>query len=1015
MTHNFNFGKDQNVHTGAGDLNVIGRDLVQNITTTDSYPYLRRLYDAVAGVGASHTSKQQFARGKCLEGTRRAALEEIHEWRLSSDPTRPLCWLSGTAGVGKTAIAMTVAQACEKDGLVASFFFFRSDPKRNNPDALVPTIALGLLTKIPSLRAFIDRQISQNPMLLEAQLEHQFRELVMKPFLQTGRLGLDPESSRKVPNLVIIDGLDECGDEDTQQHILSIIQSSYQQPPSTCPPLKFLVCSRPEAWIREAFNDDLGRLTRYIILNNVSQTDRDIERYFLHEFEAIRTNPKFARLPFPSPWPSNMEVRQLLRLSSHQFHYAATAVRFVKTPYSSPLDQLRTILNYDPGNHSSSSPFPELDQLYHTILSVNPNREKLLSILAAILIAPHLLSLSPETIEFLLCLAPGEVDLTLRSMHSVLDIRGRGDGIGVIHTSFNDYLLDRTRSGIFFIDLPAQTDLLARRWLQALSAEGLGRYSFHQIFKPERYWLYTDWIRFCTGTPQPSQELLADLQNVELSVVLLCHEEIAFDRIFGSLVSWLQKSANARDLDNIIDRFKTRPKRFHVELPSDVHTSEENQAVRTKRSIMENVAILKINGHECLDFLTFRKMFQDPPRSFTLMITDCRCRSNADLASSYCSHKRYETVCMRAAQAHISIALRYPVHSSPAHLPGTLKFLIDSPLLQHCVLESELLAQCQVLFPIADRWMGRRVILPKAKIEEHQKKLLDCLETCHSIEAETLKFQVMWSFDDLGLGWMIPKRTQDRLYHSVLSANRDREKLISILAVLFIAEKYLVPYPKVIEALLELDPGEVGFILRAMNPALEVQDDWKEIKLASYTPLRDYLLDRTRSGIFYIDEAAQSHSIARRWLQALSAERIRRDGNLGCDIWGIGVVVAKLKRMLPFWDVLDCSLLTDDLVQPDDLNPDTLRYSQNSSGRLHLESSLGLQESKQDRAQLDAKLEHAAILKTSTPSVGRGNVFSDWLAVLRVKRAIQRVSPRYEVTLIPISKLDAPHESKDVD
>ncbi|KAK1224218.1 hypothetical protein PQX77_012875 [Marasmius sp. AFHP31] len=474
MAWNFNYGRDQNVHTGTGDLcvnnnnNNIGRDLVQNFTTMGFSPYeaLRR---TVAAAGASHTSEQQYTRGSCLKGTRVQALGDIHTWRTSGDPSLPICWLVGKAGVGKSAIAMTVAKACEKDGLVASFFFFRPDPKRDNPSALIPTIALGLMAKFPPLRPFINERIHRDPTILEANLEDQFRELVLEPSLQ---LGLEEESAQRVPHLVIIDGLDECGDEDTQLRILSVILSSYQQFPSAWSPLKFLISSRPEAWIQEAFDEvDLSRVTKHIALTDTYQTDRDIERYFRHEFEIIRTSSKYSRLRFPSPWPSQRDLRRLVHKSSSQFVYAAVAVKIVKTPYSNPLDQLRTILDYDPGDPSSNSPFPELDRLYHFVLSINPNHEKLLLSLAVVLIIGR--GSSPEFVEILLDLAPGDVDMTLRAMHSVLDIDPAG--ITVSHTSFRDYLFDRTRSGIFFIDEEAQTHHLARRWLQALSAERLRR------------------------------------------------------------------------------------------------------------------------------------------------------------------------------------------------------------------------------------------------------------------------------------------------------------------------------------------------------------------------------------------------------------------------------------------------------------------------------------------------------------------------------------------------------------
>ena len=39
----------------------------------------------------------------------------------------------------------------------------------------------------------------------------------------------------------------------------------------------------------------------------------------------------------------------------------------------------------------------------------------------------------------------------LRGMHSVLDIGGSSDVIGLFHNSFREYLLDLNRSGSFYI------------------------------------------------------------------------------------------------------------------------------------------------------------------------------------------------------------------------------------------------------------------------------------------------------------------------------------------------------------------------------------------------------------------------------------------------------------------------------------------------------------------------------------------------------------------------------------
>ncbi|KAG7094189.1 hypothetical protein E1B28_007796 [Marasmius oreades] len=543
---NHMFNEMQYSTINGGEFYNVGHDLVRNFHATAANPH-KTLWDAIAGVRASYNSSLQFDRGNCLPGTREAVLRDIHEWSASeSDSSKPVCWLSGTAGVGKSAIALTVAKSCaENNRLAASFFFFRSDPKRNNPSSLMLTIAHGLVTTIPSLRPIIEQKIATDPRILEANLEDQFRELVVLPLLNvslpsnvssslivnpplTGPpssnvsppLTVSPPSNvssslivrpslnssqpskrrswiprwgqrwrrhvpeqplpqpqsvqqgeslppaQKDPNLVIIDGLDECNDSDTQLRLISILASAYQHSPHF--PLRLLICSRPESWIREAF--DLPNhciLTKHIKLDDSYLPNKDIEQYFRSEFTSIRTNTKYSQVKFPNPWPSEADIERLVHNASAQFIYAVTAMKVVKAECLSPIKQLCIILNHRSNRISPKSPFPELDNLYHIILSTHPERDTLLSILSAILLLPEAAK-NPEFIELLLGFSPGEVDLSLRGMHSVLDIRGAQDDIRVYHTSFTDYLCTKSRSAEFYIDEPRQCDFLACRWLMAL-------------------------------------------------------------------------------------------------------------------------------------------------------------------------------------------------------------------------------------------------------------------------------------------------------------------------------------------------------------------------------------------------------------------------------------------------------------------------------------------------------------------------------------------------------------------
>ncbi|KAF9260630.1 hypothetical protein L218DRAFT_842430, partial [Marasmius fiardii PR-910] len=285
------------------------------------------LWDAIAGVGASHNSGLQFDRGRCLPGTREEVRRMIHEWRLSkSSDTPPICWLSGSAGVGKSAIALSVAKECENNGLVASFFFFRSDPNRNIPRFLILCIAHGIATSRPHLKDLIDQRIAADPKILEAALEEQYRELIVNPCTKEKRWWLRAAQKN---NFIIIDGLDECSDPETQQHILSIISSTYLQPLKS--PLQFLICSRPESWLQETFSSSIFcNLTKHIHLNDAFQADHDIRLYLESQFQNIQNDPKYSQVDFPKPWPAPNVIDLLVKKADGQFIYASTVMLFIK-------------------------------------------------------------------------------------------------------------------------------------------------------------------------------------------------------------------------------------------------------------------------------------------------------------------------------------------------------------------------------------------------------------------------------------------------------------------------------------------------------------------------------------------------------------------------------------------------------------------------------------------------------------------------------------------------------------
>ncbi|KAL0565677.1 hypothetical protein V5O48_016343 [Marasmius crinis-equi] len=755
MEQNINYGGDQIV---GGQIVNVGRDLALGFTTKTSNPH-KSLWDAIAGIGASHRAEQQYSRGECLEGTREEVLRIVQDWMKAEKQILPIFWLSGAAGVEKSAIAMTIARFFEEDGLLSSFFFFRSDSKRNNPSALMLAIAHGLTVTIPSLRRLVNRRISRDPRILEARIEDQFRDLVLKPSLNWRRrlraLAANLSLTMRDPNLVIIDGLDECGDAATQLRILATIANSYQHSPH--PPLRFLICSRSESWIRQAFKArPLRDITQSIVLDDTFSPAKDIERYLVHELEGIRESPDYTYIEFPTPWPSQEDYDFLVTHSDGQFVYVVTAVKFVKIPHCNPVKQLRVIIDNAPVKLSTKSPYPELDNLYHVILAANPDHDLVLTILAAILLLPHGemddqgRTQSPEWLGLLLGLSSGEVILALRAMHSVLDIRGPQDRIRVYHTSFTDYLSDPTRSGEFYINKVGQQYVLAQRRLQALSRSQIHEYSSEQLYKHPTNLFFTGWMSYCVSLPKADPALLDDLGDVDISCLFFCmvvsslrkdddSEVPTWSGVFEAMATWLSSSADTTAVI-LAKRFKEQPKVFHIELinpayiPKVVHGTDFSDTT-TIYLILRPVSI--IAGCDPAPMAIFRDEFP------SFRVKGCYCPDlDPDITSSYHSgHYAYQAACLQVLKEFVPSFQPYDMYIDI--VTASVK-LLESSLLLHCPFEPELFSLCGECIKLLGYY------LPGSS--EYETELLEWLETCpdsYTSEADTLRAQVLSIFRPL--------------------------------------------------------------------------------------------------------------------------------------------------------------------------------------------------------------------------------------------------------------------------
>jgi hypothetical protein len=402
--------------------------------------------------GAFHNSDERFDPPKCHPHTRRAVLKEITDWVKDANKVALFLWLYGPAGAGKSAIAQTIAELLEKAGLLAvAFFFSRNAAGRNEKTPLVATLVYQLVTSIPEIRVHVLEALEENPALFSRSIEAQVHALIVKPLNAVANDETLSPILLSRPRLIIVDGLDECRTTSAQTQILNALSTAVKHLQI---PLCFLIASRPEHDIRQAFNDHngLGSLSFSVALDDTYQPDRDIEVFLESTFDEIkRQHP--SRTYLPTSWPSLEDIRWLVKKSSGQFIFASTVAKYVNSHRHWPPDRLKII--FGQSHPGQDTPFAELDSLYHLILSSVADIEKVMDVLAFLIFQPFYLTNTTDMCEKVLFYRPGEIHMVLSDIHSIIFVPAPErsfENLKFFHASLSDFLLDRSRSRDLFLD-----------------------------------------------------------------------------------------------------------------------------------------------------------------------------------------------------------------------------------------------------------------------------------------------------------------------------------------------------------------------------------------------------------------------------------------------------------------------------------------------------------------------------------------------------------------------------------
>ncbi|KZP33353.1 hypothetical protein FIBSPDRAFT_924404 [Athelia psychrophila] len=382
-------------------------------------------------------------RTPCLNGTRTDILELVETWIELGHigdhaATSEIFWVNGGAGTGKSTIALTVAQTCKDRGILgASFFCSRDSAECSKPKLLFTTIAYQLSLVCDAFGEKVVAAMHSDPDMGIKSLSHQLEKLILEPLNHARDL-------LPSPCVVIIDALDECGDDSRTHAVLACLSGQV----SRLARLRFLITSRPEQNITSVFSSD--KLGARVRLNLHEVALATITQDITHFLTESLTGCGLSGDPV-----STSDIKAVSECAGGLFIFAATSVRFIMDikSYSPVAERIASIVKSGSGGRQSLSPYSKLDKLYMQVLAQafpecdSHTADWFRMVIGAIVLLRD--PLSAHDLQALLCSNdqdPKLVDRMLGNMHALILVpEDATKAIRLLHPSFHDFLVDAHR------------------------------------------------------------------------------------------------------------------------------------------------------------------------------------------------------------------------------------------------------------------------------------------------------------------------------------------------------------------------------------------------------------------------------------------------------------------------------------------------------------------------------------------------------------------------------------------
>ncbi|KAF9069097.1 hypothetical protein BDP27DRAFT_1402808 [Rhodocollybia butyracea] len=370
---------------------------------------------------------------ECAPNTRVGVRDRLTT-HLSNHSNR-LVVLQSSPGMGKTAIAKSIAAYYyQQKRLGASFFFDKSGAKRftNSTELFISTLARQLAEYHPRYRNALFQLLHDDSQLISRSGQDQLSSGLdqLKQLIITPMNTIHEVYPSDLPSLIILDGLDECGDWRALEHLMDLVVELI----CNLSHFQFLVSSRPEREILDA----LRNYSSDIPSENLDKvlSDEDILTYIDQRLEKI---PSRGSTCWPPP---QQDIQECARHCGGIFEIANIRIRLLEMSRGIPLDEAFRKLLKD-----TRSGFPTYTSEY-------------LRILRNAYIVPYVapgesLELDKEVLKrfrlVLLKMSTSEAVSALRPISSILSVPD--DEAAPIHFYHATARSDEDKEKFFFKDL----------------------------------------------------------------------------------------------------------------------------------------------------------------------------------------------------------------------------------------------------------------------------------------------------------------------------------------------------------------------------------------------------------------------------------------------------------------------------------------------------------------------------------------------------------------------------------